>query len=194
MSNKKVLRLRRHSTKDGAVPDTIGPKGLALAKSEGEKDRRLPIQYLFHGPLVRTAQTCGAYIMAQADDAQWMPVVPGLGDDALFAQMVTDDFRAEVKKGQTNFAAVLAAHGDLVVKTWAETCAMSVRTMLDLMDERAMAAGFFHSPTIEWAAWAINEFKDLLPELTQLGDMEGIEFEQDENGLITISSKIVVVN
>lgn len=193
----KTLRYRRHSSKDGAVKDTIGFKGIALAISEGDKDAENGILpgCVFHGELVRTAQTALIYVSCMDHGWRVMPVVPQIGNAALFAELANEALCKAVAGGASNFEAVIAAHGVEKAKGYAADAFEGVKDMFDDMgNDDDMGAAFGHSPIIELAAWAAAGFQDLPPEFIRLSDMEGIEFvnEDDGNGTIRIGEKITV--
>lgn len=192
----KILLYRRHSIKDGEVRDTIGPKGLDLAVVEGRRDLKQSgwcVERVFHGSLVRTAQTALAYLEGQGNSLFIVePVIEEIGTDALFAEIANDAFRAATKEGASNFDALIAVHGVDKAEEWALAAAKGVTKMFDAMVGDEVAIAFGHSPTIEMAAWAINEYEPLPNKLTALNDMEGIVFLSEDFDSITIGEKISV--
>ena len=192
-----TLILRRHSTKDGPQ-DTIGPKGLLLARREGDNQDVVDpeVDHIFHGPLVRTAQTALAFAGQMGCKSVSYPVVDGLGSAAMFGDMVTDAFKAGVKSGKSNFVALIETHGVERCQEWAvRACLPAVEGMFDILVDEDVGIGFFHSPTIELAAWAVAgcpDIKDFPAEYAQLGDLEGVTFYRDDEGAITLGDKISV--
>lgn len=176
----KILHLRRHSIKDGPN-NTIGPKGLELAVKQG-KLVKVGYDKLFHGPLVRTAQTALAFCQGLGYTPFIMPVVSGLGDEALFAKMVTEEFRAAVKKGLSNFAAVQLVHDSEKIAAWTNQARLALMQMFDSMKDCEIGIGFFHSPTIELTALACSasDVADAAEDWTRLRDLEGLVFVHDQ--------------
>jgi hypothetical protein len=187
----KTLHLRRHSTKDGSQ-NTIGEKGLKLASIEGERADTTVYTRVFHGPLVRTAQTALAFINGLNYGLAPMPVVFGLGSDALFAEMANEAWKVAVKGGARNFEALLVAHPINQVKIWAMDAKAAVEQMFAAMEDDETAIGFFHSPTIELAVWAILEYPETLDEYSTLGDLEGVEVFFDFNDELVVGLKLSV--
>lgn len=191
----KTLHYRRHSIKDGAVKDTIGTKGIALAITEGDQDAEHDIfpGCVFHGEMVRTAQTALVYMSCMDHGWRVMQVVPQIGNATLFAELANDAFRKAVTGGASNFEAVIAAHGIEKAKGYAADALEGVVDMLDDMgNDDDLGVAFGHSPIIELAAWAATGFESLSEALRKLGDMEGIIFTQNMSGAITVGNKITV--
>lgn len=198
----KTLYYRRHSIKDGAVEDTIGAQGLALARSEGEA-QEWQINRIFHGPLVRTAQTALAFSVGYIPSLptlplpQVMPVVLEIGTEELFREMATEQFRAAVKAGQSNFQALFVAHPVEKIEKWADKALTGVNSIFDQMENgrgNEVAIAFGHSPVIELAAWDLGNFQDLPQDYQRLGDLEGLIFVwHDESTCdIEVTEKISV--
>lgn len=185
----KKLHLRRHGKKDGPN-DTIGPQGLEQTRREGVEAVRNGNSYqrLFYGPLVRTAQTALAFLEAFMRPPITMPVVQGLGDDALFKEIVNDTFKRAIAAGQTNLAATLMAHPSERCTIWQMHAGAAVEQMFDALGEGEMGLGFFHSPTIEMAA---SSFGFVVTDL-KLAELEGLEFTQDANGVVRVTTVIRV--
>jgi len=190
----KTLRYRRHSIKDGLVKDTIGEKGIALAIAEGQKDGDNDIfpDHVFHGELVRTAQTALAYTYGLESGVKPMQVVPEIGSQTLFSELANDALRQAVSDGASNFEAVIKAHGVDVAKVYAANAADGVVAMLEACDDDDVAIAFGHSPIIELAAWALTGFGTLTDELSKLSDLEGIVFQMDDEGDVEVIGKIAV--
>lgn len=206
----KMLHLRRHSIKDG--PDqTIGPKGLELAIREGkrvdlgtvpvvgppvqEQDEMALLDSgqtakrrydkLFHGPQVQNAQTALAFCQGLGYVPRVMPIVNGLGNDNLFAEIITEEFKAAVQSGLSNFAAVRQVHCDIKVAAWADRGRMAVTRMFDEMGDGEIGAGFFYGIPIELAAWACGAGDDTVKEWTGLREAEGLIFVWDPGATAT---------
>lgn len=186
----RTLDLRRHSTKDGDVKDTIGPQGLALAHSEGLKASTVYSKG-FHGPLIRTCQTLYAFAEGLGYVPEPQPAMAELGDDDLFVQIATPEFREAVKGGATYFQALLATHGEPKAKEWAATAAEGICKMFDVMVEGEDAVAFGHSPLIELVIWRLLGY-DLPAAFQKLGDMEGVSLYKESGGGISVGAKIVV--
>lgn len=189
----KTLHYRRHSIKDGPN-NTIGPKGIVLARAEGEKVDITDTSYArgFHGPLVRTAQTLLAFSRGLGYVPDPMPVVPEIGTDDLFAAMATPEFRQTVAGGASNFTSLVTAHGFDQCRDWAIIAALGVASMFGAMGQDEMAIAFGHSPVIELAIWRLCGHD--MPEvfLRQIADMEGAIFTE-ENDKIEVLGKIIVI-
>ena len=185
----KTLHYRRHSKKD---PDnTLSRGGIHLAVQEGSKAWHYNYRHLFHGPLVRTAQTALAFCKGLGYVPEIMPVVHEIGTDELFAEIATSEFWRAVEGGASYFQALLVAHDETKAQEWAGPIAESIHKMLDDIDDNQTAIVFGHSPVIELAAWIILGFK--LPEgHDRLDEMEGIVFATDDVGKICSGPKITV--
>lgn len=205
----KTLHLRRHSMKDGAN-DTIGPKGLALAKAEGEKKTGLGVHEvgdgpdamyvnnayarIFHGVLIRTLQTVYGFAQGLGYTPTLMPMVKGLGDQATFVEMVNDAFKSAVKDGKSNLAALGHAHSATRVSSWAKEAVDALESMFDQMTDDEVAIGFFHSPTIELAAANCVTFGTALPKgWDDLKEMDGLVFVQNRIPMVSGIEVIQVI-
>ena len=199
----KTLHYRRHSIKDGTVKDTIGLKGLKLARHEGGllHDAGFPIHRLFHGPLVRTAQTALAFCQGLCGILpDVMPVVLEIGTDELFREMATEQFRVAVKAGMSNFYALQAAHPEDKIVQWMDHSQKGVQSMFDQMEDGETAIAFGHSPVIELAALAYDAGEQPVEKIVtgwdNLSDLEGLIFEgaflEGQKGLIAVTRKISV--
>lgn len=175
----KTLILLRHSLKDGPN-DTIGPKGLKLAWEQGLNAKEIRPEVIFHGPLVRTAQTALAFCEGLGYVPRITPVIYGLGDSTLFAEIATPEFRTAAKS-TSFFRATLQTHGVEKTKIWAELGLQAVKSMFEQMDddENKLAIGFFHSPTIELAAWACGVEQSGIDDWDKFSEMEGLTFKCD---------------
>lgn len=192
-TDMKTLHLRRHSIKDGAN-NTIGTKGLQLAFEEGIIAHLAGSRYkkLFHGQLIRTAQTALAFCQGFGYVPAVMPVMDGLGDDALFAEIANAGFKAAVASGLSNFAATRQVHGDEQASIWAHRGCGAVETMFFSMNDNEVGVGFFHSPTIELVAWHYGAEHSEIDGWDQLKDMEGLVFACDDSRIILVAGKISV--
>lgn len=207
----KTLHYRRHSIK--GADNMLTTEGIALAVAMGKKAAkqydgtiiasdgpdamygRLTYGRLFHGFLPRTIQTALHFCHGLGYTPETMPPVPEIGTDGLFTEIATPKFRELVKAGASNFVAFLHAHPSEKCVVWANYMAQGVQTMFDLIKEGETAIAFGHSPIIElaaaWATWSQN--LSLLPDhFRHLGDMEGIEFIQRDDGSVALGEKIVV--
>lgn len=209
----KFLHYRRHSTKDGAMKDTIGPLGLLLAFCEGQKaaqtmysfegiedahmvdgPRKLRTRFIhaFHGPLIRTLQTLYAFTSGLGYSVPLMPAVEEIGTNELFAEFATPKFRESVARGASNFEAILATYGEKDATRLTARFTQGVQIMFAQMSHGETGIAFGHSPCIELVAWAIGGFCTLPDELSKLNDMEGIVLQMADDGTITITEKISV--
>lgn len=198
----KSLRMRRHSLKDG--PDnTIGPKGAALAVREGNNEYyecfQLP-EWVFVGPLVRTRQTANLFFFL-FEDEQLSPdriiVIPEFGDDALFKAMATPEFREQTKAGFSNYDALLKVHSPELVSAWRKLAFAGITSALSKISDGKTGDGFGHSPMIELAISQLfsPEYANAGPEtfeIFDIRDLEGAIFEQDDEGIISVSERIDV--
>src|SRR4051812_24081326 len=107
----KVLYYRRHSKRmvssDGKVSPYIGLEGIDLARREGYIwDHSETLNYpekIFHGPLVRTAQTALAFTLPlKIQNLQIMPIVEEIGTEEMMKQIGTPEFQAEFKANGGN--------------------------------------------------------------------------------------------
>lgn len=200
----KILHYRRHSIKDGEIKDTIGPKGIALAITEGEKgDEGIPqsdpakpcLWYNkgFHGSLVRTCQTLYAFAHGLGYTPDPMPAVEKIGTGALLAEISTPKFLKMVESGASYFEAVLAAHDKTKVKEWDGMALTGVRKMFEAMADGEAAIAFGHSPIIELAAWTLCG--SALPKYNRdcLMEMEGIVFVMNDKGGIYVDDEKITV-
>ena len=187
----KTLYYRRHSIKDGPN-NTIGPEGLELAQSEGEHAGNIGEEYywMFHGPLIRTAQTALAFLSGLALGSRTltlipipMPIIEEIGTDELFAKIGTPECHAAVKSGMSNLMATLTTHPD-VVGEFITTAMAGVKKMFSMIDDGPPSIAFGHSPMIELAAYGIDKSQ------YTLGELEGLVFIQDDNGDIAVARKI----
>lgn len=190
----KKLYYFRHSTKDGAN-NTIGPKGLALARKVGDwlydNEEDLEFDRVFHGPLIRTAQTALAFTAGYGAVGDIMPIVPEIGNDALFAEMVKPSQFRTLASVMGNFTALIQCHERSLVETWAVDHALkAVQRMFSAMEKGETAVAFGHSPMIELAVSALAGNFELPEEYLICNDMEGVEFQQEESGVIKAIRKI----
>jgi hypothetical protein len=183
------LDLRRHGLK--SPNNHISAEGLAAAKLAGEKTDTV-YDKVFNGMLPRTAETAIAFMIGNSSDATVMPAVSGLGDDDLFSAMITPEFGPLTKEGKSNLEAVLAIHEDAKIKEWGNAALAAVKEMFDAMDDENDGVGFFHSPTLELAALALNNFEPLPEEYTRLVELEGLAFQMDDRSNISIVGKISI--
>ncbi len=189
----KTLYYFRHSTKDG-VNNTIGPKGLKLAKDVGEWlmlwDSTIVIHKAFHGLLVRTAQTALAFFCGFLDTPEVMPVVTEIGDDALFAEMVKPSQFRTLASAIGDFRALIQCHDSENIKALGALSMVGVVKMFDEIGYGETGVAFGHSPMIELALMSTLNTIDLPEEYLTFGDMEGVELHLDEHGTVTVIRKI----
>lgn len=188
----------RHSIKDGEN-NTLGPKGLELAKRVGSymyrEDDEFNPEVVFTGPLVRTVQTAYAFMQGLSEQCNCpIPVlleaIPEFGNDGLFVDMVKpSEFRTLAAK-MGNYRALLACHNGDVVGLWVDIATDAVKKMFTAMNEVQTAAAFGHSPMIELALAGILGSKELPEEYLVLKEMEGVLLEMDDAGNISVSRKI----
>lgn len=203
----KTLHYRRHSTK--GTDNNLTDEGIVRAILEGLKagEQRIPgsgndidgphrliYDRLFHGPLIRTAQTALVFCHGLNYIPKPMPVIPEIGTDELFMEIATPEFREAAKKGASNFDATLNVHDVSWCQEWAVQAKEAIRAMFKFMRNGEYAVAFGHSPVIELAAWACwsQNFSQLPDRFRRIGDMEGIEFIQQDDGMISVGEKIVV--
>lgn len=179
----KKLYYFRHSTKDGAN-NTIGPKGLALARKVGDwlydVEEELEFDRVFHGPLIRTAQTALAFIAGYGAVGDIMPIVPEIGDDELFKQMTAPSQFRTLASAMGNFRALCQCHDKSLVEVWADSSLEAVKKMFLAMEDRETAAAFGHSPMIELAICALAGSFEFAEEYMSFDDMEGVELSCDD--------------
>lgn len=190
----KKLYYFRHSTKDGAN-NTIGPKGLALARKVGDwlydnNEEGLEFDCVFHGQLVRTAQTALAFTAGYGAVGDIMPIVPEIGDDELFKQMTAPSQFRTLASAMGNFKALLQCHEQTRCGEWTYLAFSAVEKMFDAMNESEAGVAFGHSPMIELALAKILHTTELPDEYLTFGDMEGVELQQEEGEAIKVVRKI----
>lgn len=192
----KTMKLRRHTIKQ--ANNLIGAVGAALARLEGEKEARVSekgLQHIFFGAVARCAQTAMYFLQGYIPFCSMPKVglpIEGLSNEALLAEINSAEFQAQCKAGLTPFHAALAAHGKEKCRGWANAGLQAVQEMFSQMEEGETAVGFFHTPVIEFVAWAIYGFNDLTPEFAKLNDLEGIVFRQEAGRTIFVDEKIEV--
>jgi hypothetical protein len=186
----KKLILFAPSTLDG--PDqTIGPKGLELARLKGllMGDRVIAFNRLFYGPFLETTQTALAFCEGLNNMPTSNPVRVGLGDKTLFVEISTPEFKLAATNGMSNFNAVKEIHGEAKAMIWAEVSKSSVLSMFDQLKHNEVGVGFFLSPMIELAAWCCGA--NSVPKgWDRLGDMEGLIFSHHSERKILVEEKI----
>ncbi len=189
----KRLYYFRHSSKDGAN-NTLGPKGLALARKVGDwlydAEEELEFDRVFHGTLVRTAQTALAFTAGYGAVGDIMPVVPEIGNDALFSQMVDPSQFRTLASAMGNFKALFQCHDSEVISSWIAEASLAVVNMFSAMEDGETGVAFGHSPMIELALAKVLGTTELPEEYLVFGDMEGVELQQEEGGAIEAIRKI----
>jgi hypothetical protein len=204
MTKIKVLHLRRHSNKDGSI-QTIGFKGLELARSQGElvnlglapmvgqptqeedemallessQPTKRRYDKLFHGHQIQNAQTALAFCQGLGYTPRVMPIV-WLGDDSTLKIIATPEFNQAVADGLTFYAAIRQVHKNENFMAWAEYCRMAVIAMFDAMKNREIGVGFFYGIPIELAAWACGADEEDQVIWTGHREMEGLVFVWDQ--------------
>lgn len=196
----KTLFLFRHSLRDG---ENISEEGFRLAIDLGEQIRELPPQHFdivheFGSPMSRCWQTLAGIKSGYADAGLGSTIIPhqpvfGLGDAAIAEEILTDEFKAAVASGMSNFHAAMAVHPDKV-KEWAAGAFAGLSKMFKAMDDEGpvQGIGVFHSPFIELLAWLLLGLPEELPEDLQdpLKELDGFEFYQTEDGTISVGPKL----
>lgn len=172
----KTLHYRRHSLKDG---NYISAEGLRLAFREGALCGVIHHK-VFHGPLVRTAQTLLSFLQGRTGNSMIMPIIEEIGNDTIVAAMVNDAFKAAVKEGLPNIECLRRAHDNDKLAQFAASALHAVVKMFDRMNEGDIAVAFGHSPIIELAAGAVTLKEETPPEgWDKLGELDGLVFVQD---------------
>ncbi len=196
----KRLFYFRHSSKDGAN-NTLGPKGLELAHKVGDwlydtenggEDDGLGFDKVFHGPLVRTAQTALSFMLGYGYGGDVMPIVPEIGDDALFAEMVKPSQFRTLASAMGNFKALLQCHDPNQSAEWIYLAFSAVENIFSAMNDSETGVAFGHSPMIELALAKVLGTTELPEEYLTFGDMEGVEFQQEEGEAIKVVRKIAM--
>ncbi|MBI2607809.1 MAG: hypothetical protein HYW51_03205 [Candidatus Doudnabacteria bacterium] len=160
----KTLHYRRHSLKDG---NYISAEGLRLAFREGALCGVIHHK-VFHGPLVRTAQTLLSFLQGRTGNSMIMPIIEEIGNDTIVAAMVNDAFKAAVKEGLPNIECLRRAHDNDKLAQFAASALHAVVKMFDRMNEGDIAVAFGHSPIITPPeGW------------DKLGELDGLVFVQD---------------
>jgi hypothetical protein len=198
----KTLFLFRHTLN---LAGLVTREGFALAEAVGQSiDLRVPptdvgpdvmwiqprIARIFHGMLLRTAQTAIAFCKGLGYVPTLMPAVSGLGDDAMFKEMANDAFRA-AQKTMSNLQALQASHPAKRYVEWAKEARVAVDSMFEQMSDDEIAVGIFHSPTIELAASTLQN--DLVPNpdgWDSLKEMDALVFVQSTGGLLGVTKVI----
>ena len=189
----KRLYYFRHSSKDGAN-NTLGPKGLALARKVGDwlydAEEELEFDRVFHGTLVRTAQTALAFTAGYGAVGDIMPVVPEIGSDDLFSKMVAPSQFRTLASVMGNFKALLQCHDPNQLAEWTYLAFSAVENMFNAMEDGETGVAFGHSPMIELALAKVLGTTELPEEYLVFGDMEGVELQQEEGGAIEVIRKV----
>lgn len=182
----KRLRYVRHSDKDGEFIDEFGLKRAMDLVPEDNTQRFTDV---FHGPLVRTAQTLLAFVSQLTHAVKVHPIVPYIGDDDWLKQIATPDFKNATKSGMDNLSAAKKIHPISKLEEWSEYAAMGVRSMLDNMgDDNGFALAVGHDPVISWAAeYFMEESKESEPVITSLKTLGFIDFQQNDDDSISVT-------
>lgn len=207
LTKVKTLVLFRHTTKDGPN-ETVGPQGFDLAASQGaaqsnyikladaedgmDGDWQSRLSKLFYGWQFQNLQTALGFCKGLGFVPTLMPVVSGLGDDALFSEIITDEFRAAVAGGLSNFAAIRQVHGHQQSVAWAEQCRLALITIFEAMADGQTGVGFFYGIPIVLAAWACGATEDEEHIWDHLGLMEALVFIADRENIPSLAGKIYV--
>ncbi|MCD4760374.1 hypothetical protein K8R42_00565 [bacterium] len=190
IASVRTLTLHRHSDKTEHELDKgkrISAGGAKLANGVASRlyPANQPIDIVFHGPLPRTLQTL-TYMMfnnAAFDNVvQYPEPISGLGDDAMFATMFTDEVKVLIPEHGL-LGAILEYYDDETAKAFANQCLAGIKAQFDLMELGQTGVGVFHDPTIALAAWLLG-YEDV----RSLESMESISFQQDTDGTITVIS------
>lgn len=204
----KTLLLLRHAPKD--KNGEIGREGYQVAFDQGETEKdahakladaatngeRAKVQRkftkLFFGPQKQNLQTARPYLEGLGYTPEIMPTVDGLGNDALFAQINTPEFKAAVAGGLPLFEALIKVHGDGQAMAWGELCRMALMKIFDTMDDGENAIGFFYGIPIMLAAYACDTKTSDVIGYDNLGEMEGLIFTTDDEGVPVLADKVGV--
>lgn len=191
MLNPKFLQYRRHSIKDGKTKNTIGPNGLHLANRTGVAEARAGIKRLFHGPFVRTAQTALAFCGGLGYVPEVMPIIEGIGNDDLFAEIATATFIEAVKGGASHLEALHIAYSSEFIRGLGSQSLQCVRDMFAQMQEGEVSVAFGHSPFIELAAITADPQLDVASApWVDLKEMQGFLFVFELDGNIAVRTKL----
>ncbi|HPM08001.1 MAG TPA: hypothetical protein PLL60_04375, partial [Bacilli bacterium] len=133
-------------------------------------------------PLIRTTETAIAMMTDNTmfDSAEMHDPIVGLGDDAMFAEMVTPEMKQAIKEGKSNFDALFAAHGSDSLNTFITAGQQAIDQMFAAMKDGEVGVGVFHDPTIPLMGWAHG-----LQEVRSLDSMQAIVFTMNDDGSIT---------
>lgn len=199
MRTIKTLHLRR-SIDNGA----IGAEDINFARDQGRAvdlgyptDLRLgeKLRYgkLFCGPLACSAQTALAFLSGLRYFPTIMPVVNGLGDEALLKEIKTIEFKSIVADGLSEFVAVLNVHGSRKFEAWFKLGQSALNGMFSAMEAGEVGVGFFHSPLIEMAAWKYGANPNAEKSWFNLDPMEGLIFVNDGKNPTSVTGKISLI-
>ena len=183
----KKLYYLRHSRKD--AENNISPEGIELAKARGQSLDEIEFTHAFVGPLARTQQTASAFFLTHPGHAELHNPIPGIGNDTLFKKIATDEFKAIVGPGKSNFEALMEAHYYEDIHDWMAIAYEAVCKMFDQIEEGQTAIAFGHSPMIELAAYYVALAR--LPVFfTRFREMDGLVFGCTETAGI---QKVVIL-
>jgi hypothetical protein len=189
----KTVLAFRHSLKDGPV-NTLGPAGINLAFEQGGYMNYARIDKIFHSVVARSIQSALVFLTGWAKGKTTplptaMPAILEFGNEELFKVMTAPpEFRALADQ-VGNFSAILILHHPALVRQWAATALLGLQKVFDQTEEDETAVVITHSPMLELAVWANEDFQMLPEKFLNFSEMSGVVLKQEE-GRIGIYRKI----
>jgi len=176
----KKLFYVRHSLKEG---DVISAEGLVKAKELGMRFSET-VTDLFHGILVRTAQTLIAVMTGMGkfcENTTLHPVIEEIGTQDLFDEMVTPAFKEARKTASSNLEALMMENIEVSnFPFFLHNSGAGVEKMFSMMSDGGVGLAIGHDPIISLA----TEHFGLKLNGYQMKELEYIIFTE-ENGKIT---------
>lgn len=186
----KKIYYFRHSKKNGSI---IAEEGIILAVESAINVQEIQFTDLFHGILIRTAQTLiaiitglscrlkGTKLIPPVEGAKLHPPIDEIGNQEKFDEIVSDEFRKLTKEGKSNLEALRKTLSPEKFQKFLEWAAEGVKKMFSQMEgDNALACG--HSPVIEAAAEYFTGEEDSY----QPKECEFYEFVFHNSGDITV--------
>ncbi|MFA6307594.1 MAG: hypothetical protein WCS88_02780 [Patescibacteria group bacterium] len=179
----KTVDLYRHTHKDTGG-NHVSYDGATYAYEIGSErydEGNMNIHHLFWGPLARTCETAIAMMTANQafTHVKMHDPIHGLGSSELFATIITDHVRADIKGGLSNMEAVLVNIDRQVLVDFNIGARNALKQMFDLMDSGQHGVGIFHDPTIPMLAKCLG-----MTDAHSLDAMEAIRFRLYDDGSI----------